>query len=297
MVTRGHFTAGDLSPVVYANETNYGVKVTPGQELGYIREGGNFLPLDNPHPHITWRAGKRTFSAANYVTQQNEAGFRATYEVADHSGALNNVFQYAHQGTFGDALMSKTVGIRERTTGTDTLLYAGCKVNRLTVSADEPGGVVAFEEEDLASYSTQGENFNVSLAYTDAAVQWVGGVILGDTHYYPQNFKLTINNNLGRVLGYDSARGSITKALLEGKEEITFEMGLWMEDINWLANSMYNGTAGGDIKITLGINAPKVLTLTGLTYICDGNNTGLIQDKQMQTVRFNAEAMTVTNPA
>ena len=296
MTARGHFTAGDLSPIVFANETNYGIMVTPGNELGYIRDGGSFRPLDDPHPHITWRNGKRTFSKANYVTQQNEAGYTASFEVADHSGCLNSVLQYAHQGTFADSLMSKTVGICERTAST-SLVYVGCKVNSFTISADAPGAVVAFEEEAYASYSDTGTAVNVSLAYTDAAVQWVGGVILGDSHYYPQSFKLTINNNLGRVYGYDSARGSITKALLEGREEIDFEMTLWMEDLGWLTNNMYNGLATGDIKITLGINAPKVLTLTGLTYKCDGDNTGLVQDKQLQTVRFRAEGMTVSNPA
>ena len=295
MTARGHVTAGDLSPLMYGNENSYGTEAATNACYGAIAaEGGSFKPTDNPHPHMTWRAGSRTFSRSNYVTQQDEAGFQATFEVPDDNGLLATIIGYAHASLYTNSLPSRTVAIRDRAPA-NTLKYIGCKTEELTISADAPGGVVKFEETVLASYSEYGTLNSISNGIYPA-IQWTGGIILGDNSYYPQSFKLRIRNNLGRVYGYSNGQ-SITKALLEGREEIDFEMDLWMEDLAWLANNMYNGLAVGSITINLGIKYPKILTLTGLTYACDGDNTALVQDKQLETVRMRAKGLTLTDPS
>ena len=295
MASRGHNTAGDLSPLMYGNENTYGTEAATNACYGAIAaENGSFKPTDNPHPHLTWRAGSRTFNRNNYVTQQEEAGFQATFEVPDDNGLLAAVIGYAHAADYTQSLPSRTVAIRDRAPG-NTLKYIGCKTEELIISADAPGAVVKFEETVFASYSGFGTLNSISNG-TNPAIQWTGGVVLGDSTYYPQSFKLSIRNNLGRVYGYSSGR-SITKALLEGREEIDFEMTLWMEDMSWLANNMYNGLAASTITINLGIKYPKVITLSGLTYACDGDNTALVQDKQLQTVRMRATGLSIASPA
>ena len=295
MAARGHMTAGDLSPMMYGNETTYGTEAATSACYGAIAaEGGQFKPTDNPHPHMTWRAGSRTFSRSNYVTQQNEAGFQATFEVPDDNGLLATIIGYAHASDYTNSLPSRTVAIRDKAQA-NTLKYIGCKTEELTISADTPGGVVRFDETVFASYSSSGSLNSISNG-TNPAIQWTGGLILGDSNYYPQSFKLRIRNNLGRVYGYSSGQ-SITKALLEGREEIDFEMTLWMEDLGWLADNMWGALAANNIQITLGIKYPKVITLTGLDYACDGDNTGLVQDKQLETVRMRATGLSIASPA
>ena len=292
MTTRGHFTAGDLTPMYIGSETTYGqAPIVVADEYGSIAEGGGFQPTDNPNPHMTWRYGSRAYNRAAYVTQQNDAGFRATFEALDAPGVLHAIIGYAVPASHITSLPSKTLHIREGPVTNSALQYVGCKTEELTISADVPGGIVTFEETVFASYSDTVTMSSHGMA--DApAIQWTGGIILGNSTYYPQSFKLTIRNNLSRVYGYDPDQGSITKALLEGKEEIEFEMTLWMEDLTWLLGAMKNETVIGNIVITMGTITPRKITLTGLNYVADGSNTSLIQDKQLQTVRFRATGLT-----
>lgn len=285
MATRGHLTAGDLSPIQYGTEITYGTAVNTGNVYGEVAADGNFQPTDNPHPHLAFKYGQRTFNQANYVTQQHEAGYQAVFEAADDDGMLLDLLGFAH-ATSGNALPSRTVAIRAKE-ASNAIKYVGCKTEELVIRADEPGEVVKFEETVFASYS---EAASVSVVQTPTpAIQWTGGVILGNSTCYPQSFKLTVRNNLGRVYGYDNTHGSITKALLEGREEIDFEMDLWMEDFSYLLSNMTNATVSGTVVIRLGIAHPVDITLSGLSYVADGSNTALVQDKQKQTVRFRAQ--------
>lgn len=290
MTARGHITAGDVSPIMYSAEATYGTPVTPATAWGVIGEGGSIQPTDNPHPYITYTTNSRAYDAAKYVNQQKEAGFKATFEVPDTTNAVANILNGAISA-FGDSLPSRTVGIKVRS---QSIRWIGCKTDTLTITADAPGAVAKFEENVIASYSDE-TAIIVGIPAGVHAVQWVGGVTLGGTTYYPQNIKLTIKNNLGRVLARGNDK-SYSKALLEGRQEIEFEMTLWMEDLNWLLNAMDNG-APGSISFTLGTSKPRVITLSNVSYVCDGNNTALIQDKQMETVRFIAGILTHANPA
>lgn len=291
MTVRGHITAGDLSPIVYGTESTYGTAVYPAKSWGQIGEGGSFQPTDNPNPYLTWRTGSRGYSPADYVTQQNEAGYKAVYEVNDDTGCIAAVLDGA-VATFSNSLPSRTVALKVHSEA--ALRYMGVKTDTLVITADAPGGVVKFEETALAADM---DTFTLAAVGVDtaSAVQWVGGLTLGGTTFYPQAIKLTIKNNLGRALAHNGTK-SYTKALVEGRQEIEFDMDLWMEDLSWLLNNMENGLCG-NISFTLGISKPQVITLTGCSYMADGQNTALVQDKQRQTVRVRAAALTHAAPS
>lgn len=290
MTARGHITAGDLSPIMYSTEATYGTAVAPATIWGQVGEGGSIQPTDNPHPFITWTTNSRGYDAGKYVNQQHEAGFRAKYEVLDTTNAVKNILDGA-VSSFGDSLPSRTAGINVRG---QSLRWIGCKTDTLVISADVPGGVATFEETVMASY-TDVTAVSPSVPVGIHAVQWVGGITMGGTTYYPQSFKLTIKNNLARALARSDSM-AYSKAILEGRQEIELEMSLWMEDLNWLENAMFNGSPGS-ISLTLGTSKPHNITLTGVNYVCDGNNTAMVQDKQRETVRFLASGLTHANPA
>lgn len=291
MTARGHITAGDLSPIMYSTEATYGTAVAPATVWGTVGEGGSFQPIDNPHPYITWTSNSRAYDPGKYVNQQIDSGYKAKFEALDVTDAVKNILDGA-VAAFGDSLPSRTVGIKVRD---QSIRYLGCKTDTLVISADAPGGVVTFEEEVVAAH-TDATAVSPTSPSGIHAVQWVGGVTMGGTTYYPQSFKLTIKNNLGREYAHGGGYGeTYTKAAPEGRQEIEFEMALWMEDLNWLENAMFNGTPGS-ISLTLGSSKPRVITLSGVSYVCDGNNTALVQDKQMETVRFIVSTLTHANP-
>ena len=293
MTARGHITAGDISPIMYSAEATYGTPVNPASVWGVIGEGGSFQPTDNLNPYITYTTNSRAYDPAKYVPQKIDRGFRARYEVIDTTNAVKNVLDGAISA-FGDSLPSRTVGLKVRD---QTLLYEGVKTDTLVISADAPGAVAKFEETALGRKVLSLITFTPTIPSGMHAVQWVGGVTLGGTTYYPQSMKLTIKNNLGIEYAHGNGYGeTYTKDLLEGRQEIEFEMTLWMEDLAWLYNAIEGG-APGTISLTLGTTKPRIITLSGVNYVHDGNNTALVQDKQLETVRFIASILTHANPA
>lgn len=298
----GHITAGDLSPISIQTETIYGT--ASGTDVLYadVRpDGGKFTPKDTPNPYLAWRYGSRSYDPADYVTRQNDAGFDDSVEVRDIDG-WERIIEGA-TGTGGTAaygsLPSRQASIYVRTDPSEWQgrIYHGCKTDTLTVSCDAPGGIVAFDETVLASYGEDSDISTPKAVWTvsDApAVQWMNGVSVGGVSLYPQSFKLTVSNAIERKRGFVDGQ-AVTVALLEGRRNIEFEMDLWMEDLDYMRGAIHNGTVG-NIVLTLGIDNPVEITLSGVSWMADGTNPDLIQDKQRETLRFRAASVALTDP-
>ena len=95
------------------------------------------------------------------------------------------------------------------------------------------------------------------------------------------------NDNLDRVR-VPTSGDAITGALPEGRREILFEADIWMEDLAYVNNAINNSYPASGIVITLGIDHPVTLTLSGVRWMADGTLPSLIQDKQRQTIRLRA---------
>lgn len=300
-----HLTAGDMSPLGYMTENNYGVPV--GNSWTYYADlkgdGGSFTPTDNPNAYVAWRSGSRAFALADYVATNHEAGYNDVLEVADASG-WDNIIKNAIGGATSAGLPrlpSRTTGFRvtNENAWPNILMYMGCKTDRLEIRADQPGGIVEFDETVLASYCTPMSGTAQIPEATAHAVQWVGGVTLNDNAIYPQNFRLAINNNLGRVKGPVAANDGVagTVALTEGRLDMEFSMDLWMEDLRDMAFGG-PGFSGGQqtIELTLGTAAPLNIELE-VSYMADGQHHSIIQDKQIETSRWRVNKITVSTPS
>ena len=292
-----HITAGDLSPVTYLIENEYGTPAGTAQYYADVAEGGKFTIQDNSNPYLAWRYGSRSFDPADYVTQQMDAVFNAILETRDTAGwqrIIENAAGVGGTAAYGP-LPSRTAQIHVRTApgAWQGRVYHGCKTDALTIKADAPGSIVQFEETVLASYA-ENDNLATPLAVwtgTAPAVQWLSGAKIGATQIYPQSFSLSISNALGR--SYKPTDGqAITGALLEGRREITAEFDLWMEDLANIRASIANGSVD-DIELTLGITAPVKITLTGVRWMASGDYSDLVQDKQREVLRFRAAGMVV----
>ena len=299
-MTSRHITAGDLTPVTIQTESTYGTGSGTDVLYADVAEGGNFTFKDTANPYLNWRYGSRSFDPSDYVTRQKDAAFSAVLEVRDDTG-WDQIIEYAvgiGGTTSGDPLLaSRTEQIfvkdgdkwRGRT-------YAGCKTDKLTISADAPGDIVKFSEEVMASKSTSAMVSSAKAVWTNTpapAVQWMNGITVSGNEIYPQSFSLSISNNLERNRIPNNG-DAITGALLEGRREIEFEAEVWMEDLTYIANAINNSIISGSIVITLGIDYPVTLTLSGCKYMADGTLPGLIQDKQRQTLRFRVANIVVS---
>ena len=303
-----HITAGDITPIGQIAESTYGT--TPAGAFTYledVREGGNITPTDNPNPYINYRYtanGKRTFDAADYVSQQKDAGYNAAVEVRDTAG-WSAILQYgglASSDSYLASLPSRSVQFGYKQDSNNTayaLTYRGCKTDQLKIAADAPGGIVKFDEVVMAAIRDPGATAFVTApaASSVPAVQWIGAVNMYangvTTTIYPQSFTITIKNNLARSRAWDTgASTSKTVALLEGRQEIEMELTLWMEDFAEMLNNMDN--TGGRI-IALSMGTTETVTLTGTAYMmADGTNHALVQDQQVQTVRLRLSSLYYT---
>jgi hypothetical protein len=264
-----------------------------------VAEGGKFTFQDTANPYLSWRYGSRSFDPDDYVTRQKDAGFSAILEVRDASGWSQIITNAVGTGgtTSGDPLLpSRTENIYIKVASEwKGRVYNGCKTDVLTITADAPGGVVRFEENVLAMKSAPATKNSADNAWTSVdapAVQWMNGITINGNEIYPQSFQLKITNNLDRVRVPTSGE-AITGSLLEGRRSIEFEADIWMEDLALVNDDISNADVSGAIVITLGIDNPVTLTLTGCKWMADGTHPDLIQDKQRQTLRLRVTNIAV----
>jgi len=319
MSNAGHLTAGDIGRISRYTESSYGQPSSAGLTVGYVKgDGGSFTPTDNPQQYVAWRSGNRSYSANDLVAQNHEAGYTAIMEALDNGAGIINILGDALGTIAGTeavgALPSKTTHVTVRTPGTDDLTiinYVGCKTDRLTVKADQPGGIVEFQETCMASYGYTKSTTVAGDAFRDLAipaVQWLNGVTVDGTAVYPQSFELTINNNLGRVKGMVTAAEDspwpnqqipATVNIVEGRREMEFSMDVWMADLARLKEAQAQGIpANKTLVLTLGSgrDGARQLTLTAQPLL-DGNNHALVQDKQMETLRYRIMDILVNTPS
>lgn len=300
-MTSRHITAGDLTPVTIQTESTYGTPSGDVTLYGDVAENGKFSFKDTANPYLNWRYGSRSFDPADYVTRQKDAAFNATLEVRDDAGWEQIITNAVGIGgtTSGDPLLpsrTEEVCVKDGAQWSGRT-YNGCKTDKLTIKADAPGGIVQFSEEVLASKSDPVTKNSAEAAWTSSsspAVQWMNGITVSGNEIYPQSFELTITNNLDRVRVPNGSGDAITGALLEGRREILFQADVWMEDLAYINNAISNAVVSGSIVITLGIDHPVTLTLSGCKYMADGTLPELIQDKQRQTLRFRVASLVMS---
>ena len=84
--------------------------------------------------------------------------------------------------------------------------------------------------------------------------------------------------------------------LTEGQLDMELSFDLWMEDLDYIGLNTTNGSVEYyTFKMTLGLENPVELTLYG-SPMYDGQLHSLIQDKQMETVRYRIENISYTIP-
>ena len=294
-----HITAGDLLPIIQWTESTYNTPTGDPKYYGDIAEGGGFTPTDTLNPYISWRYGSRSSNPKNYVNQQLDAGFQASLEVRDVAG-WTDIVKYAWGIEGGQAstpgygaLPSRSEAFLVRTGASayEGRRYTGCKTDSLTISCDEPGGIVKFEETVLAGNAVPYNVIPSGTAWNpdDPALQWMGPVtIQGQGEIYPQSFKLTVSNNLERVRV--PGNPAYTGALIEGRREIILELDLWMEDLAYMRSAMDTAEEGSRLVVfELGEQNPYEVNVSGII-MREGQHSTLIQDKQKQTVRLRCNA-------
>lgn len=297
-----HMTAGDIDCIFrYTNNTGTGTPIYYGD----IAEGGKITPLDTCNPYVSWRVGdKRKFSKGNYVTRQKDAGFQAIYEVRDIAN-WKMPFGLAGapvDGVDGHATQhSMLIGGRFTNNNVKhNRLYCHCATDQLTLSADEPGGIVKFEETILAGYAEETNITTSTLTPSGgAAVQWLGGATIKDTDnntttIYPQSFKLSINNNVERVRVPGTAE-AITGDFIFGKMDCMLDLDIWMADFAYMFAAQDNDKSISTITLRLGIEYPANVSLIGVVWM--DSNPDLVQDKQRQTLHFRGTHVEVNTPA
>ena len=306
-----HLTAGDISPLYEMTEPTYG-QTTGGVTAYYADlkgDNGSFTPTDNPNMNVAWRNDSRAFNMADNVPTCLDAGYTDVLEARDASG-WEKIIKYAigDEGTTAGTprLKSRSTELLVKESDRqEGLMYVGCKTDRLEIKCDQPGGIVEFNETVLAAYSrirqhsTRPEYDPPVALSSRPALQWMNGVRIGSLAIYPQNFRISINNNLGRVRGWDELIGiARTVGLPEGRLEMELEMDIWREDLGQIALAP-TGDSGAimaqAITLTLGITNPKELHMYAAPKL-DGQYSPIIQDKQMETLHFRIESMYIATP-
>ena len=306
-----HLTAGDISPLYETTEPTY-AHVAGGVTTYYADlkgDNGSFTPTDNPNMYVAWRHDSRAFNIADDVPTCLDAGYSDVVETRDASG-WEKIIRYAigDEGTTAGTprLKSRTTSLPVKVSNRyDGLIYTGCKTDRLEIRADQPGGIVEFDETVLAAYShvttyPGRPSYDPPTALsTFPALQWMNGVKVGSNTIYPQSFRISINNNLGRVRGWDDEIGrACTVGLAEGRLEMEMEMEVWREDLNEIAmagSALSGANMAQTITLTLGISNPKELHIYAVPMI-DGQFSPIIQDKQMETIRLRIESLYLATP-
>ena len=150
-----HITAGDISPLYETTEPTY--THNAGGVTSYYADlkgdSGSFTPTDNPNMNVAWRHDSRAFNMADNVPTCLDAGYSDVLEARDAEG-WEKIIKYA----IGDSgTTAGTPRLKSRSTellmtessGREGLIYRGCKTDRLEIRADQPGGIVEFDEKPL----------------------------------------------------------------------------------------------------------------------------------------------------
>lgn len=296
------YTAGELNTLYYLKETNYGDTVSSGQEGSTV----SFIPgpytttwqrQDDLHRYRQYLPGSRSYDVNTSVDQGNDVAFsfkgilRSAEGQNDPSGWADPIIR----GALGEGNMGITtsdlgvlpsfsilMGLGSSFKNNQfRMLYNGCKINNMTLSADQPKAVIGCQAEIWSQYAERVIGNNVSelqsfvisaedvpISSRPVAVQWNSAIVLNNEQIYPVSWNLTVNNNLGRTVGPKTGKNQqsrlVTRCLGEGKRDITMSMSCWMSDYHKQIQDQLNNPILGEMIIP--ISGGKSIRLTGGRY-------------------------------
>ena len=237
------YTAGELQPLFYVAESVYGTTPT-----GALSWGGDpvsiKLNIDKKRNYVN-QATNRSFGTTTKGPERY--GFQAKLYnrsaidwrtlAAGAFGAVSALTD--HQGSFSALIAKKAAAAYKY------LLFNGCKVNKLTISAELPGMPFVFDYDILAQYATADTDktfaglqaVTVGADPADPAKpvdSWLTAlqinIAAGGLAAFPvQKFSLTIDNHMkgqeGIVIGNDTIHYALEagQGINEGERDIIFE--------------------------------------------------------------------------
>jgi hypothetical protein len=193
--------------------------------------------------------------------------FFAAYALGSSSGRADTLGSF----TFSEDVYNGTTHVYN--------VARGCKVNKLTIHFPKNGGLIFWEADIWAqwmkTYSGKAisDIQNVTIGADEAApstafLNW-GGICqiniagAGLTNFHPDNFKIIIDNHLGRkglnVLGYNSTLYPLSNPAYEGIQEIIFDGQMISEDQTW-HNVLLNNTTITALTIPIDVDTLTLST-------------------------------------
>jgi len=314
------FTAGEIRRVLIVPETTYATTPAVGSvaTLTYAGDIETFNNTTDEKVTPIYTDGSRSFGTQTRGAQI--VGFTWKGFVRDSVDTFGSFLcKYAFgaydsgttTATLADALPSFSCQISKRQWDTagagawvyDYNLYNGCKINKLTITGNEPGMALEIEVEvfaqSVAKSTTKAftglqaltlgadpsDDTGVPVRWNGASAYNIGG---GAVTMYPEKFKVVVNNNIQRSMGILSGNSGgpycVTTALNEGRREITYEFTQELQDDVFTA-AKRAGTAITTVTFVHSGTASGTLTLTNGIFMANDYPT-LIQDVNKESVKM-----------
>lgn len=311
------YTAGEMKTLLYVPEASYGVTPPVGSVptltwgancmnlKGKCNKHHNFMPIEVGRSNFlattdTWDAGfnvkavAQTFSGA-YDWRQLWAvyGWGSTSGLADHLGSFT-------------AQTGKIVGSSHKYN-----LYNGCKISKLTLSADRAGAPFVFEADVIAQWMTPStskayiglQEFTLGadptaiatpvLCWSGASQRKIDGVNLET--WYPKDWKLTVDNKMkrhyGNIQGADDAWYPVATAVPEDEREILFECTLAHESETYTQLKLDSSEVN---EITIPIGTETIHLFDGTILLEDEDIPEYKQGLMEETIRVRFPRLTIT---
>jgi len=318
MAAKCAYTAGELGSLFFLKEVDYGKTPTGTMKAGLYSTA--WQRQDDKHRYRQYLPGSRSYDVNTSVDQGNDVAFSvsgplraATVGIDWAEPLISGAFGIPSGSSIAtgdlDILPSYSILMQLGSTAKANLeqvLYNGCKVNTLNISADQPKAVIAvnatvfaqFAEKLAASKATKLQTMDITTA-TDAitsrpaAIQWNSGIKVGTTDFYPESWSISVDNGLGRtsgpLIGADTNTYVGTRCLTEGQRNITLSMVCWFKDYKIIEDQLDNAKAG---NVEIPLSNGKKITLSNNRYTLSLPEH--IQDRHQITVNLDcAEAAVV----
>lgn len=303
------YTRGSVGHAMYVAESVYGT--IPTGAMSWAGETQEYSPEHNFHQEFVPGPASRSFT---------EGLSMDTWEMAFRLQALAKVSNWkSYWARFGmgstsgtaDALDSfvQQVDIYDGSTHSYHVAN-GCKMNRLEIDAKAPGAAYLFNAQNFCQweegFSTRAVNTiqNVSLGAeasdpATAILGWNGNSQInvaggGLATWYPQNFKLIVDNHLTRekgvVTGYDTNKYPTAIGLSPGQREIIFEGQVISGDMTYY-NIMKSNTL--ITSLTIPIDTDTVTLTYGRPYRDQWPKWLNTNDVNLEPVRFRFKSISI----
>ena len=301
----GILTAGDLQRIIWVEETTYGTTPVNGWKNG--PQTLNLTPVNNQGKNELFWGGRRSFVSAAYTEQRRSTRFKMTSNEemrADWTSPLLTGVLGTPQGTELLGYLpsfSMIVGV-----GKERVLYCGCKVNSLKITADSPKAILQTETELVCKYvepidtngivnGLQGLTLGAMPSATNyPAVQVMPPIMLDGKRINPIAWTFSVENNLvsedGGETGADHEMHAVSVNVLEGARSIMFECELYLYDLSFLKDRLANKEIA---TLSFGLGNKRINLLNG-RYVVDGGDENMFEQAQMkQKLRMIFESVVV----